>query len=305
MAEQPLAVDSQPLSVEERLMANLELPDDEEDGEQPPEPEATEDAPEEASEEGEAEEQEADAEIPSEVINIDGEEYEVPLPLKEAFMRTQDYTKKTQELAAQRKALDEQIQLTQQQAQYQQQFQEQIGIISALDAQLKSYEQLDWNTLQNDDPVQFVQLREKYRDIKDARNHYSNDLAQKQQQQAIQSQQHYAKLREQGVRELQNAIKGWGEEKARDLRGFGAEAYGFAEEELASIIDPRMVRVLHDAYLYRKGASVSTKKVIGKPQVGKPKAVQKQATQQTQQLRQALKKTGNLNYAAKAIEALL
>ncbi len=305
MAEQPQAVDSQPLSVEERLMATLELPDDEEDGEQPPESEATDDAPEEASEEGEAEEQEAEAEIPNEVINIDGEEYEVPLPLKEAFMRTQDYTKKTQELAAQRKALDEQIQLTQQQAQYQQQFQEQIGIISALDAQLKSYEQLDWNTLQNDDPVQFVQLREKYRDIKDARNHYSNDLAQKQQQQAIQSQQHYAKLREQGVRELQNAIKGWGEEKARDLRGFGVESYGFAEEELASIIDPRMVRVLHDAYLYRKGASVSNKKVIGKPQVGKPKAVQKQATQQTQQLRQALKKTGNLNYAAKAIEALL
>lgn len=301
MAEQP-AMDSQPLSVEDRLMANLDVPDEEVETEEI-EVEATESEPEEAIEEGEAE-TEVEAES-SEVINIDGEEYEVPVPLKEAFMRQQDYTKKTQELAVQRKALDEQIQLSQQQALYQRQFQEQIGTISALDAQMKQYEQVNWQELQENDPVQFVNLREKYRDLKDARNYYSQDLNQKQQQQAIQTQQHYAKLKEQGLKDLQNSIKGWGEERAREIKTFGTEAYGFDESELASIIDPRMVKVLHDAYLYRKGASASTKKVIGKPQLGKPKAAQSQVTQNTQKLRQALKKTGDKQYAARAIEALL
>ena len=301
MAEQP-AMDSQPLSVEDRLMANLDVPDEEVETEEI-EVEATESEPEEAIEEGEAE-TEVEAES-SEVINIDGEEYEVPVPLKEAFMRQQDYTKKTQELAVQRKALDEQIQLSQQQALYQQQFQEQIGTISALDAQLKQYEQVNWQELQENDPVQFVALREKYRDLKDARNYYSQDLNQKQQQQAIQTQQHYAKLKEQGLKDLQNSIKGWGEERAREIKTFGTETYGFDESELASIIDPRMVKVLHDAYLYRKGASASTKKVIGKPQLGKPKAAQSQVTQNTQKLLQALKKTGDKQYAARAIEALL
>ena len=301
MADQP-AMESQELSIEERLEASLDMPDEELEPVEV-EAESTEDAPEEASEEGE-EETEIEAES-SEVIDIDGEQYEVPKPLKDAFMRTQDYTKKTQELAAQRRALDEQIQLTQQQMQFQQQYQEYVGAISAIDAQIKQYEQLDWAALSNDDPLQFITLKEKYRDLKDTRNYYQQDLSNKQQQQAIQSQQHYAKLKEQGVAELRNSIKGWGEERAREVKSFGMETYGFQENELATIIDPRMVKVLHDAYLYRKGASVSNKKVIGKPQVGKPKAMQAQSTQNTQKLRQALKKTGDKNYAARAIEALL
>ena len=300
MADQP-AMESQDLSVEQRLMETLdeEILDD-----VPEEEEATEEAPEEASEDGEAE-PEAEAEIPAEIITIDGEDYEVPAPLKDAFMRQQDYTKKTSELAAQRRALDEQIQITQQQAQFQQQFNEQIGVISNIDAQIKQYEAIDWATLQANDPVQFVALKEQYRDLKDTRNYYANDLTQKQQQSALQAQQHYAKLKEQGVKDLQNSIKGWGEERAREIRNFGMDAYGFQESELSSIIDPRMVKVLHDAFLYRKGASVSNKKVIGKPQIGKPKAQVSQAKETTVQLRTALKKTGNQKFAAKAIESLI
>ena len=300
MADQP-AMESQDLSIEQRMMETL---GDEVVEEVPEEEEATEEAPEEASEGGEAE-PEAEAEIPAEVITIDGEDYEVPAPLKDAFMRQQDYTKKTSELASQRRALEEQIQITQQQAQFQQQFNEQIGVISNIDAQIKQYEAIDWQTLQTNDPVQFVALKEQYRDLKDTRNYYTNDLNQKQQQSALQAQQHYAKLKEQGVKDLQNSIKGWGEERAREIRNFGMESYGFLETELSSIIDPRMVKVLHDAYLYRKGASVSNKKVIGKPQIGKPKAQVSQAKETTLQVRQALKKTGNQNFAAKAIESLI
>jgi len=300
MADQPV-MESQDLSLEQRMMETL---GDEIVEELPEEEEATEEAPEEASEGGEAE-PEAEAEIVAEVITIDGEDYEVPAPLKDAFMRQQDYTKKTSELASQRRALDEQIQITQQQAQFQQQFNEQIGVISNIDAQIKQYEAIDWQTLQANDPVQFVALKEQYRDLKDTRNYYTNDLNQKQQQSALQAQQHYAKLKEQGVKDLQNSIKGWGEERAREIRNFGMESYGFLETELSSIIDPRMVKVLHDAYLYRKGASVSNKKVIGKPQIGKPKAQVSQTKESTLQVRQALKKTGNQKFAAKAIESLI
>jgi len=302
MADQP-AMESQDLSIEQRMMETLG--DEEVLEEAPAEEEATEEAPEEASESGEAEPEAESEEVPAEVITIDGEDYEVPAPLKDAFMRQQDYTKKTSELASQRRALDEQIQITQQQAQFQQQFNEQIGVISNIDAQIKQYEAIDWQTLQANDPAQVVARKEQYRDLKDTRNYYTNDLNQKQQQSALQAQQHYAKLKEQGVKDLQNSIKGWGEERAREIRNFGMESYGFLETELSSIIDPRMVKVLHDAYLYRKGASVSNKKVIGKPQIGKPKAQVSQAKETTLQVRQALKKTGNQKFAARAIESLI
>ena len=294
-------------SVEARLMANLEadLPEQELEPVESEE-QADESAPEEASEEVEAEAtEEAEESEPSEVLNIDGEEYEVPAKLKDAFMRQQDYTKKTQELASQRKALEEQIALTQQQAQFQQQFQQDVAQLSALDVQIKQYESVNWQQLQNDDPVQFVALREQYRDLKDARNYYSQDLNQKQQQQAIQAQQHYAKLAEQGAAELRNSIKGWNPERAREIREFAMETYGFAENELSNVIDPRIVKVLNDAALYRKGQTVSNKKVIGKPQLGKPKAQQAQAKQTDIKLRQALKKTGKADYAAAMIERLL
>lgn len=308
MAVQPvMEMQSEPLTPQQQMEALLEAedlpPEEEQQAEAQPEAEATDEAPEEASETDNAETE--DEATPVEVINIDGEEYEVPAPLKDAFMREQDYRKKTMELATQRRMLDEQVQITQQQAQFQQQFNEQIGVISTIDAQIKQYEGVDWNALQENDPLQFVALKEKFRDLKDARNYYTSDLNTKQQQAAIQSQQHYAKLKEQGLRDLQNSIKGWGEERAREIRSFGTETYGFQESELASIIDPRMVKVLHDAYLYRKGASVSTKKVIGKPQIGKPKAQQAQQTQKTGQLRDALKKTGDARYAAKLIEGLI
>jgi len=294
-------------SVEERLMANLEadLPEQELEAEEAGE-QANVGAPEEAGEEVEAEAAaETEESDPSEVLNIDGEEYEVPAKLKDAFMRQQDYTKKTQELASQRKALEEQIALTQQQAQFQQQYQQDVAQLTSLDAQIKQYEAVNWNELQNNDPLQFVTLREQYRDLKDARNYYSQELNQRQQQQAIQAQQHYAKLAEQGAAELRNSIKGWGQERAREIREFGMETYGFADNELANVIDPRIVKVLHDAYLYRKGQSVSNKKVIGKPKLGKPQAQQAQAKQTDIKLRQALKKTGKADYAAAMIERLL
>lgn len=294
-------------SIEDRLMANLE-----EEHEQEVEPveaaeEADESAPqEETSEEVEAETtEEAEETEPSEVLEIDGEEYEVPAKLKDAFMRQQDYTKKTKELATQRRALEEQIALTQQQAQFQQEFQKDVAQLAALEAQIGQYEAINWKELQNEDPVQFVALREQYRDLKDARNYYSQDLNQRQQQQAIQAQQHYAKLAEQGAAELRNSIKGWNQERAREIREFAMETYGFAENELASVIDPRIVKVLHDAAQYRKGQTVTNKKVIGKPQLGKPKAQQAQAKHTDIKLRQALKKTGKADYAASLIERLL
>jgi hypothetical protein len=307
MADTP---EMESLSVEQRMMANLDFPEDElpeteaveatEAAENSTDEEATDTAPEKASDDGEAE-----AEEELSVITIDGQDYEVPKPLESAFMLQKDATQKTMAAAERQRMLDERETQMTLQAQFQQQFNEQIGVISNIDAQIKQYEAVDWATLQANDPVQFVTLKEQYRDLKDARNYYTNDLNQKQQQSAIQAQQHYAKLKEQGVRDLQNSIKGWGEERAREIRNFGMESYGFLETELSSIIDPRMVKVLHDAYLYRKGASVSTKKVIGKPQIGKPKAQVSQAKETTLQVRQALKKTGNQKFAAKAIESLI
>src|SRR5216683_4865345 len=40
-------------------------------------------------------------------LEWDGAKYQVPMKLKDAFMRNEDYTRKTQELAEQRKSVDQ------------------------------------------------------------------------------------------------------------------------------------------------------------------------------------------------------
>ena len=104
--------------------------------------------------EDEVEEEESDEEQPiqSVKLKVNGEEIEKPLDEIVALAQQGlDYTKKTQEVAEQRKALEElQEQMKQQEAQFQQQQQlngellEDVAKITSLDQQLQQSQNMDW-----------------------------------------------------------------------------------------------------------------------------------------------------------------
>lgn len=289
VTEQPQAE----LSIEDRFANAMGLEDDAVAEEVTAEPE-TEEAPEEAPEESPAEEATEESDEFAE-LEINGELYQVPKELKDGYLRQQDYTRKTQEVAAERSALEEQRsgfeaqrQAFVQQVQAQQQNFQVHAQISAIDAQIAQYQNVDWQQLIENDPVEAMKLDRAFRDLKDKRNEAVQTAIQSQQQIDQQRQQEFMQIVERGKSELPKRIPDWSPEKAQALSEYGVNKYGFTREEMLSIIDPRHVEVLNKAFLYDQLQA-------GKPETLKkvalaPKTLTKSAPKPKQNTQDVLKK---------------
>lgn len=206
---------------------------------------------EEVVDDGETGDESSSAEVESddEEIDYDGDKFKVPKKLKDAFLRQQDYTQKTQSLAEQRKAVAAQAEQIRQQAELQQQFIADYSEAKAIEKQLAQYKELDWNALMEADPVQAMKIDRQYRELQQHHSEVVGNLAQKQQQQALLMQRENAKRLQEGLEVLKREIKGWSPEMAKNLTDYGQEI-GFSAEELANVTNPNAIKLLHKAYQF-------------------------------------------------------
>ena len=113
---------------------------------------------------------------------------------------------------------------------------------------------------------------------------------------------------EEGQRVLTQKIKGWGPELMQAIAGT-SKTYGFSEQEVASIVDPRVVEVLHDAHQWKQLQASKpqiTKKAAEAPRSLKPQAqATTNAKQQQANFRRALANTKGDSDKAKLIEQAL
>lgn len=182
-------------------------------------------------------------------VEYEGQKYAIPKALKPALMMHADYTRKTQEIAEQRRALEAQQQQLVQQAQLQQEHLQTVAKVVALDDQIKQFEQVDWTALSTHDPVKAQQLWMTYSQLKDSRADMLGQLQQREQQHALEAQQRLAKQIEESNAILARDIKGWSPELAGKLRDFAIEKLGFTPQELGQVTDARIVKLLHRAYV--------------------------------------------------------
>lgn len=297
-------------SVEDRMMGFLDgeeaLPDEPEDEEV-------------EAEESESEEESEDTPEEPQKITLKRGEEEVEVDLEEAKNLAQmgyDYTKKTQEVAEQRKqveiyahAIKAQEQNLQKQAEMQSAFIKEIATVVSIKDQLTQYEALDWNALSDNDPVQAQKLYFQYQGLQTKYQQANQDIQQKESQLTQHREQQNSLKLEQAKADLLKVIPDWNAEKAGALRAAGKE-YGYSDDELSTIVDPRAIKVLADAAAYRKLQAQKgnvTNKVIGKPPVIKPGANdgKRAARADTEKDRVALRKSGDGNLAAKLIERML
>lgn len=181
-----------------------------------------------------------------EEIEHDGEKYKIPKALKDAFLRQQDYTQKTQTVAEQRKEVEARQAELAQREQVQQQNIAEYAKAYALDARLKEFEAIDWNALSDSDPVQAQKLWFAREQLQRERNEVVASVTQKQQAQHFEQQRATAKQLEAGRAVLEREIKGWSPEVAKELSAYGKEI-GFTEQELAQVSNPKAVVLLHKA----------------------------------------------------------
>lgn len=203
-------------------------------------------------------------------VEIDGKTFKVPAELKDKFLMQADYTRKTQELAEQRKAIETTLQQVNTVSREEQAAMVAIGVI---DLQIADYNTIDWDAWDQSDPAAAQRAFRQFQMLKDQRQAAVGAYSQAQQQRAFVSQQETAKLLEQGARELAVKIPGWGQEKANALRDHAINSYGFTPADLSTLVDPRMIQVLHDAYQFRQAANTQqAAKKVEAQQAVKPAA---------------------------------
>ena len=263
--------------------------------------------PEQSEEEGDSEEEEQPQVF---TVKVDGKEVEVTLDeLQKGYSRTQDYTRKTQQIAEVRKQTEAELQeVRAEREQYAQ-------LLGALQAQVQqaAQPQVDWDRLYNEDPIEWVRQREVMRE-----NQEKAAAIQSEQQRLAQlSQQEQAQQRQallaQEQEALVAAIPEWKDAKKAQaekamLVQFG-QKIGFTPDDLKNVVDHRAVVMLRKAALYDQMMSKrgQIKPVTNNgPRPAKPGAAGRVSSNtEAMRAQQRLAKTGRVDDAADAIYKLL
>lgn len=180
-----------------------------------------------------------------EEVEHDGKTFTIPRALKPALMMQADYTRKTQDLAQARKAWESE---RQQQAQsLESNFHERARLV-AIDDRLEQLETLDWQTLKAEHPQEAQDLWAQYSQLSEARGELASVMEQQGHEEALRAQHDHAMRLQDGLEVLARDIKDWSPELAGKLADFGARELGFSPDELSSVDDPRLIKLLHRAY---------------------------------------------------------
>ena len=205
------------------------------------------DAEAEPNPDAEVEAAEPDGEQPGEpakfTVKVNGEEREVTLEdLQSGYMMQQDYSRKTQELADQRKQAAEEIQQERQQVQQQMaEYAQQLESLQSLTAETE--QSVNWDELRELDPSEYVRQRE----LQQQRQKAVQEGQQRLQEQRMQ-QLEAIKARESEL--LTAAIPEWldadvAKAETAQVRETFKQA-GFNDQEVGSILDHRLVKMARD-----------------------------------------------------------
>jgi hypothetical protein len=270
---------------------------------------------EESYDESEVEQDEGDEEAeepPKYRVKAAGEEKEVTLDeLIKSYQLGTDYTKKSQAVAEERKAVEAERQRIEEARYLRDQYAERLQVIEQMLNQQPEAENLDY--LKETDPIGYAV---KVAELSQREKQLAQVQAERQriaQQQDQERQEQLGHVIQAEARKLAEAIPEYadpqkGEVARRELREFG-QKLGFSEQELAGIYDSRQVLTLWKAMQYDKLQSAKpgiTKKVNEAPKVMKSGVSQgRDGNEELKKLKAKARQTGRVADAAKAFERFL
>jgi len=266
------------------------------------------DEPEEDDEEVEA--VEAVEEEPEEdVFRVRIGDDEVDLTLEElrlGYMRQGDYTRKTQQVAEGRKAAEAELEaLTAQRESY-------AAQLATLQTALKESEpsQDYWDSLQAEDPIEYVRQREAWRDRRDAQAQVHSEQQRVQHEKMQELQTQATERLKQEAEKLLDVVPTWrdadvAQKEKTAVYTYAQRQLGYSEQELSQIGDHRAVNALRKAYLYdelmkqKPAVTKKTKKAPKMAPAGQPVSKREiSAKRKRQQLSNISQKKGRASMAA-------
>lgn len=178
------------------------------------------------------------------------------------------------------------------------------------------FAQVDWQSLQNSDPLAFNQQYVLFQQRQAQLNHLAETIGhERKQAEAQAAQQQQAYLAEQ-MKLMESKIPEWNDKGKRDkdiaeLIPVAKDAYGITEAEVRGLKDHREVLILRDAVKWQqlqKSKPVTLKKIKDAPKLIKPGSQQSQAAKDSfiaQKERERLRSTGKVSDAKAPLKRLL
>ena len=214
-------------------------------------------------------------------VLVDGETQQASIKdLKRLYGQEASLTRKSQQVATQRKDAEEQIGKTTAIMQ---------KMLEQAEARYKPYADIDMLVASKQmDDADFAQLRKEaqqaHEDVKFLRE--ETDVFYKSLQQQ-QTQQLQAAARE-AVKVLQDTIPDWSNQLYDDIRSY-AVGQGLPQEQVDSYVDPVVIQVLNKARLYDQAKQVTTtkKKRVAKKVLKSKKAPENQAQAKARKVQEA------------------
>jgi hypothetical protein len=243
-------------------------------------------------------------------VKAAGEEKEVTLEeLMQGYQLGADYTKKTQELAENRKAVEAEARAILEAKQVRDTYAQRLQAIEQFLTQGQDSSE-DLAAMKENDPIGYAvkvaELTEKKEQLAQVRAEQERIA----QQQQADRQQEMARLVQQEAQKLSQVLPEFsdptkGEQIRNEIRNYG-KSVGFTEQELSQVYDSRHVLMLHKAMMYdklQKSKPQVTKKVAEAPKMVKSGTKVKEGNRdlRKQQLNK-LKQTGKVRDAAALFE---
>ena len=259
------------------------------------------------AEESEAPEQEeaAPEEAPEgETFEDDGETYVLPPKLaekvkqwKEGDLRREDYTRKTQELAEITRQVTTMAETVQMAQRLEQEIAPEKSELERVKYQLSQFKTVNWNEL---DVSQHLALKQQMDALKERSAELDTAIKEKQGKFSEWKEAKKREVLQSGQKYLQQTIKGWGQEAAKEVTAAVKEV-GYSDDEVENVLDARFVRLAWKAAQFDKLQASKPQAIEAArkaPPVVKPGVAQKTDTAHAKRFkenRQELKKTGSLD----------
>lgn len=185
---------------------------------------------------------------PLEEVEYEGETFQVPPKLKEAIIRQSDYTKKTQEVAEQRRTMElaqREAQITRLAEQFQKDTAQEHKQLEAIEWALQ--QPVDWSKMSTDEALRHKLTLDGWRDQKVA---LEKSIAEKRQEWDKKQNDEYVKLVNDSLGIVAKRIPGWGPQLAKAVTEH-ALSEGYTDHELRRAnTDPRLAITLWKAQQY-------------------------------------------------------
>lgn len=304
-------VDEGRLEETPEVQVEASAPETEADDEEVYEAEASEDDDEGEYELEEGDEEEVEEQPEVYTVKVDGEEFEVTQDeLLSGYSRTKSFTKRSMELAEQRKAFEQEAeQVKQMRDMYAQQLEQVQGQLQ----QAIPEQEPDWAALAKEYPAEdLIVYKAQLDQQKEQARHVEAERQRIQQEQAQEQQVFRQKHLEAQRGEMLDRIPSWSNEDTRNTERQEvikyAQSRGFSQEEVSQASDARAIELLYKAWQWdnlQKKTPAAKKKAKSAPKMAKAGQPKSKAQVASRQRKQGLDRLNNERSVDAAVSYLM